>query len=121
VNAGGKRQTPRKAAHALRNEVGQNIKDEKTKELGTETRPGEEVVKEEKFPNRRKPSLIGESVGSFGISEDNITEGGWGVGVTRSPQNMHLTATPRGEVVQTLGSATSEQGLDRKVRVACLG
>ena len=36
-----------------------------------ETHPGEEVVKE-KFPNTRNP-LTGGSVGSFGISEGNIT------------------------------------------------
>jgi len=36
-----------------------------------ETRPGEGVIKE-KFPNSRKPSHHG-SVGSFGISEGNIT------------------------------------------------
>ena len=42
-----------------------------TKELGMETHPGEEVVKE-KFPNTRNP-LTGGSVGSFGISEGNIT------------------------------------------------
>ena len=37
-----------------------------------EIHPGEGVVKEEKFPNTRKPSNQG-SVGSFGISEGNIT------------------------------------------------
>ena len=42
-----------------------------TKELGTETRPGEGVMKE-KFPKSRKP-FTGRSVGSFGISEGNIT------------------------------------------------
>ena len=55
MNAGGKHQAPREAAHALRKEVGQNIKDKKTKELGMETRPGEGAVKKEEFPNR-KPS-----------------------------------------------------------------
>ena len=37
-----------------------------------ETHPGEGVVKEEKFPNSRKPSQ-GRSVENFGISECNIT------------------------------------------------
>ena len=37
-----------------------------------ETHPGEGVVKEEKFPNTGNP-LTGQSVGSFGISEGNIT------------------------------------------------
>ena len=36
-----------------------------------ETRPGEIVLKE-KFPNTRRP-LTGGSVGSFGISDGNIT------------------------------------------------
>jgi len=35
-----------------------------------ETRPGEGVVKEEKFPNTRKHRRV---CGSFGISEGNIT------------------------------------------------
>ena len=37
-----------------------------------ETYPREGVVKEEKFPNTRKP-LTGQSVGSFRISEGNVT------------------------------------------------
>ena len=37
-----------------------------------ETRPREGFLKEEKFPNTRKPSQGG-SVGSFGISEGQIT------------------------------------------------
>ena len=37
-----------------------------------ETHPGEGILKEEKFPHSRKP-LTGRSVGSFGISESNIT------------------------------------------------
>ena len=57
LNAGVRHQAPRKAAHSLRKEVGQNVKDKKrAKELGMETHPGEGVMKEEKFPNTRKPS-----------------------------------------------------------------
>ena len=41
-------------------------------EFGTETHPGEGVVKEEKFPNTRKPSQW-RVCGEFGISEGNIT------------------------------------------------
>ena len=49
------------------------MKDKKRdKELGRETHPREGVVKEEKFQNTRKP-FHGGSVGSFGISEGNIT------------------------------------------------
>ena len=58
-----------------------------TKELGMETCPGEGVVKEEKFPHSRKP-LTGGSVGSFGISEGNITGR-----KKKIPQSMHPTTT----------------------------
>ena len=58
LNADGEYQAPRKAAHSLQKEVGQNIKEnrEEKKELESETRPKEGVVKEEKFQNSRKPS-----------------------------------------------------------------
>ena len=75
-------------------------------------------MKEEKFPNSRKPSHGG-SVGSFGISEGNIT--GSNNNKKKPPQYMCLTTTPRGEVAQTLPSATSKQGLDREAWAACLG
>ena len=56
LNADGVYHAPRNGAHSLQKEVGQNIKNKKRdKELGMETHPGEEVVKE-KFPNTRKPS-----------------------------------------------------------------
>ena len=55
MNAGGKHQAPRKAAHALRKEVGQNIKDKMRDKRGVETHPREGVIKE-KFPHSRKPS-----------------------------------------------------------------
>ena len=57
--------------------------------------------------------LIGGAVGSFGISKDNITR-------RKFPQNTHLTATPRREVVQTLTSTTSKWELNREAWVACL-
>ena len=45
-----------------------------TNELGTEIRPGEGVVKEERFPKKTPGNpLTGRSVGSFEISEGNIT------------------------------------------------
>ena len=47
-------------------------KKRETKELGTETRPGEGVMKEEKFPSSRKP-FYWWVCGNFGISEGNIT------------------------------------------------
>ena len=40
--------------------------------LGTEACPGEGVLKEEKFPQAGNP-LTGRSMGSFGISEGDIT------------------------------------------------
>ena len=57
LNAGRGHQAPRKAAHSLWKEVGQSRKDKKRdKRVRDETHPGEGVVKEEKFPNSRKPS-----------------------------------------------------------------
>ena len=56
---------------------------------------------------------MGGSVGSFGISEGNITGRD-----PCPPQNRHLTATASGEVPQTLAFITSEQGLDAEARVA---
>ena len=69
-----------------------------------ETCPGEGVVKEEKFPNSRKPSHQ-QVCGSFGISEGNITGRGK---KKKNPQSTHLTKTPSREVAQTLASVTSE-------------
>ena len=73
----------------VQKEVGQNIK-----ELGTETRPGEGVVKEEKFPNTRKPShwqVCGEFWNLRGQHNQEEKK-------KNNPQFMHLTTTPRGEV-----------------------
>ena len=58
-----------------------------------ETYPGEGVVKEEKFPNTGNP-LNSRSVGSFRISEGNITPRK--KKKQNHPQNTHLRATPRG-------------------------
>ena len=50
-------QAPREAAHCLRREVGQNIKDKKgDRERGTETRPGKGVSIEE-VSNRSEPHV----------------------------------------------------------------
>ena len=56
-----------------------------TKELGTETRPREGVMKEEKFPTPGN-ALTSGSMGSFGISEGNIT----GKGKKKKTQNTCL-------------------------------
>ena len=55
-------------------------------------------------------------MGSFGISEGNITGN-----KKKKTQIMRLTATPNGEVAQMLASASSEQGLNRKTWAAHLG
>ena len=54
-----------------------------------ETCPGEGVMKEEKV-SKQQETLSGGSVGSFGISEGNITRRG----TKKTPQNMRLTTTP---------------------------
>ena len=51
-------QAPRKAAHSLRREVGQNIKGE-TKELGTEICPGKGVLIEEVSNHQETLALAG--------------------------------------------------------------
>ena len=57
LNAGRGRPGPRKAAHCLQKRVGQNIKDKKRdKRVRDGDHPKEGVVKEEKFPNTKKPS-----------------------------------------------------------------
>ena len=78
-----------------------------------ETRPGEGAVKEEKFPNSRKPShrwVCGEF---WNLRRQHNWEE-----KKQNPQNRCLTATASGEVAQMLTSATSERGLDREVWVA---
>ena len=47
-------------------------REKEKKEVGMEIHPAKGVLKEEKIPNTRKHSHRG-SVGSFGISEGNIT------------------------------------------------
>ena len=82
-----------------------------------EIQPGEGVVKEEKFPNTRKPS------------HQRVCEEFWNLRGQHNqeekkkkypPQITHLTTTPRGEVAQTLPSATSKRGLNREARAALL-
>ena len=73
-------------------------------------------MKEEKFPNSRKPyhqQVCGEF---WNLKRQHNQEG-----EKKNPQNTLLNATPSGEVAQMLTSATSEQGLDRERWVACLG
>ena len=54
--------------------------------------------------------ITGRSVGSFGISEGNITRRG----KKKNPENRCLTTTASGDVAQKPASTTSEWGLDRE-------
>ena len=56
MNAGRGHQATRKAAHCLRKEVGQNIKDKKRDKRVRDGDPSQEGVVKEKFPNTRKSS-----------------------------------------------------------------
>ena len=70
-----------------------------------ETCLGEGVVKEEKLPNSRKPSHWW-VCGEFGNlrGQQNVE------GKRKNPQNMHLTATPSGEVAQMLDPPPAGRG-----------
>ena len=70
------------------------------KELGTETCPGKGVMKK-KFPNSRKPSHQWDCEEFWNLHRGQKQQ--------QKTQNTHVTTFPRGEVAQTLGSATSEQ------------
>ena len=56
-------------------------------------------------------------MGSFGISEGNITGRRK---KKKTQQTKHLTATPSREVAQTLVSTSGEQGLNREAQAALL-
>ena len=85
--------------------------------METHSRKG--VVKEEKFPNARKPShqrVCGEFWDLRGQHNRERKKK-----KKTSPQNMHLTATHSGEVAQMLASTTSKWGLNREEWAAGLG
>ena len=86
-----------------------------TKELGTETHPGEGAVKE--FPNTRKISHL-RVCGEFWNLRGQYNQEGK---KKKPPRNKLLTATPSGEVAQMLTSTTSKWGLNREAWAACLG
>jgi len=56
MNAGRGHQAPRKAAHCLRKEVGQNIKDKKKDKRVRDGVPSRKGSHKREFPNTRKPS-----------------------------------------------------------------
>ena len=73
-------------------------------------------MKEEKFPNTRKPShwrVCGEFWNLRGQHNQE--------GKKKNTQIMHLIAFPRGEVAQTLVATSSERGLNMEARAAYLG
>ena len=74
LNAGRGHQTPRKAAHCLRKEVGKNIKDKKRVKRGRDRDLSWEgsLKKERRFQTPGN-TLTGRSVSSSGTSEGNIT------------------------------------------------
>ena len=78
-------------------------------------------MKEGKFPNTRKPShwrVCGEFWNLRG--QHNWEEGKKKTHTHTHTQITHLTITPSREVVQTLTSVTSKQGLNREVQAALL-
>ena len=82
-----------------------------------DTHPGEGVLKEEKFPNTRKPShqqVCGEfwNLRRQRNQEENINK--------KNSQITHLMATLSGGVAHMLASATSKGGLNREVLAALL-
>ena len=83
--------------------------------LGSETHPGEGVVKE-KFPNSRKPSYRRVCREFWNLRGQHNWE--TKKKKKKNPQNMCRTAIASGEVAQRLVLATSEQRLDREARAA---
>ena len=81
-----------------------------------ETHPREGVLKEEKFPNTRKPShwqVCGEFWNLRGQHNQEEKR-------KNNPQNTHLTTTPSGELAQMLVPASSKWGLNREAQAALL-
>ena len=74
LNAGRGHQAPRKAAHCLRKDIGQNIKDKKRDKRGRDGDPSwERSLKKERSFQTPGNTLSGGSVASLGISEGKIT------------------------------------------------
>ena len=115
LNTGRGHQAPRKTAHSLQKEIEQNIKDKKRDQRVRDRDPSRrEPWGRRSFQTPGNP-LASRSVGSFGISQGNITRR------KKKTQIMHLTATPSGVAAQMLPSASSEWGLNREAQAACLG
>ena len=96
-------------------EIEQNIKDKKRDQRVRDRDPSRrEPGGRRSFQTPGNP-LASRSVGSFGISQGNITRR------KKKTQIMHITATPSGVAAQMLPSAGSEWGLNREAQAACLG
>ena len=89
--------------------MGQDIKDKKRDKR---VRDGDPTWRGRSFQTAGNP-LPGRSVGSFGVSEGNITQGRGG-----NTQSRCLTATVNRGAAQMLASATSERRLGREAWVA---
>ena len=86
--------------------------------LVMETCPGEGVVKEEKAPNTRKSShwqVCGEFWNLRGQHNWNNSK------KKKKSAGYDPNRNSHGEAAQMLASASSEWGLNREVRAACLG
>ena len=81
-----------------------------------ETCPREGVVKEEKFPNTRKPSHCQVCGNFWNLKGQHNQEGG----KKKNPQITHLATTPSGEVAWTR-VRQQQVGLNREARAAYLG
>ena len=118
LNAGRGHQAPRKEAHSLWKEVGQRNDKKRDTRVRDEMHPGEGVVKEEKFPNSRKPShwwVCGEF---WNLRGQHNREGENTHTHTHThTQNTRLTTTPSREVTQTPTSTAGQGGAGCMLRV----
>ena len=96
-----------------------------TKDLGTESCPGDGVVKLEMFPHNRKPShrhISGELLNFRGQPNQKHTHMHTHMHTHKHTHTHthteYLTPTTSGEVAQTLASTSSKWGLGREVQVA---
>ena len=94
-----------------------------TRDLGTESHPVEGVLKEEKFPQHRKPSYkcdTGELWNLRGQENRKHTHTCTHTHTHTHTQNTCLTTTTSGKAAQTLPSISNDSGLGREVCAASL-
>ena len=110
-------QAPRKAAHSLQKEVGQNIQDKKRDNRIRDRDPSWGGSREGGEVSKHQETLSPVGLwGSFGILEGNIT----GRKKIIEPTDYALAMTPSGEVARSLASTSSELGLNREMWAACI-